>query len=185
MKMNNRRPACGHHHLIVRRRATSSAIILITIASIAIGVVGASFASSEDIQPLNGPWQAVIKVKSVSGCSAEMRREIKSEAKDEVLYSKLLTFPEPLDLNKLNKAWDVNIDWTRNSPNRWSGHMVEKELTLYGKITTVTTVDTRIVSDRVIDQQSVMTISFPPRLARKFGTTDPCVINAEITHRLR
>ncbi|WP_338469216.1 hypothetical protein [Roseobacter fucihabitans] len=114
-----------------------------------------------------------------------MRREIEADAEDEVLYSKALTFPEPLDLNKLNEAWDVDIAWTRERANQWAGQMTETERTLYGKITTVTDLETRVISDGLIDQLAVITVNFPRRMAERMGSKEPCVIHAAITHRLR
>ncbi|MFS4583610.1 hypothetical protein [Phaeobacter sp. C3_T13_0] len=140
-------------------------------------------ASGDDIQPSDGEWLALMQFRSVSGCSATLRREIEADSEDEVLYSKPLSFSKPLDLNHLNAAWEVDIDWTRTSPNRWEGVMTEVERTLFGKITTVTELKTRVVSEGLIDQKAVATINFPPRMIRQIGSAEPCVIHADITHR--
>ena len=159
--------------------------ILVLLVYISVGLTCASVAEAGDIHPRDGHWLAVMKFQSVSGCSAQMRQEIEAEAKDEELYSKVLTFPEPFDLNRLNDAWDVNVKWTRRGPNHWVGRMTETERTLFGKIISVTDLNSLIISDGLIDQQVVTTVTFPPRLARKLGADEPCVINSDITHRLR
>ncbi|APG49400.1 hypothetical protein [Phaeobacter porticola] len=173
------------------RRYRRNVSLVPVMFCIALGfTIGASPATSagagsEDIQPQDGHWLALMQFRSVSGCSAQVRREIEADAEDEVLYSKPLTFTQPLDLNHLNEAWEVDIDWTRTSPNRWEGAMTEVERTLFGKITTVTELQTRVISEGLIDQKAVATISFPPRMIRQIGSADPCVIHADITHRLR
>lgn len=168
-----------------RERRISKIIFACVLAGASIGLVWASGASAADIQPRDGHWVAVIKFRSVSGCSVQMRNEIESDAADEVLYSKALEFPNPLDLNKMDKAWNVDATWTRKGPNQWAGVMSETERTLFGKISSVTAINTQVLSDGKIDQQSVTTVTFPPRMARKFGTSKPCVINSDILHRLR
>ncbi|MFV1528432.1 MULTISPECIES: hypothetical protein [unclassified Phaeobacter] len=170
------------------RRAVPLLPVVFCIAlGFAIGATPATSAGtgSVDIQPRDGHWLALMQFRSVSGCSATLRREIESDAKDEVLYSKPLHFSKPLDLNQLNAAWEVDINWTRTSPNRWEGVMTEVERTLFGKVTTVTELQTRVISEGLIDQKAVATISFPPRMVRQIGSAEPCVVHADITHRLR
>ncbi|UWR86734.1 hypothetical protein K4L05_20010 (plasmid) [Phaeobacter inhibens] len=170
-----------------RRNVPLLPVVVCIALGLAIGVSPASRAGAgvDDIQPRDGHWLALMQFRSVSGCSATLRREIEADAEDELLYSKPLTFSTPLDLNHLNAAWEVDIDWTRTSPNRWEGVMTEVERTLFGKVTTVTALKTRVISEGLIDQKAVATITFPPRIARQIGTAEPCVVHADITHRRR
>lgn len=185
MKISTQPVTCHGGVAKRQKRRSVRAIFTCLLAGATISLIGTSDARAAEIQPTNGHWVAVMKFRSVSGCSAQMRHDIESDAEDEELYSKVLEFPNPLDLNKLNKLWEVDINWVRNGPNRWAGTMFETERTLLGKITSDTAIDTQVVSREKIDQQMVMTVSFPPRMARQIGSSDPCVIHFDVQHRLR
>lgn len=60
-------------------------LLTVAFAPLAAGLLGASMAPAGDVQPRNGRWLAVMKFQSASGCSAEIRREIGDDAKDEML----------------------------------------------------------------------------------------------------
>ena len=159
------------------------ALFLMAAMLLALFITTAQKVAAADFLPRDGVWQGQSSIRSVAGCTEELRADIQAEVRDELLYSSPMKFTAPFSLDQFNGVFEADVQWDRKGPNLWTGTYIETEKSLFGSITSKTRVETQVLSDNEISQNAVVTISFSRALAAKLGTTSPCVVDMDVAHR--
>lgn len=122
------------------------------------------------IQPRDGTWKLAQGQTDFTGCPSVRDMIVKLLANRGASdQTRPLTFSHPFKPQEVMFGGDYKVTWTREGPNRWRGVGDVSGMVPAQSFTMDMRFMVTVVSPEAIDVESMVTMTFPPHLAKSMG----------------
>lgn len=122
------------------------------------------------IQPRDGTWKLTQGQTDFTGCPSVRDMIVRLLANRGTQGdSRALTFSHPFQPREVMFGGDYKVTWTREGPNHWRGVGDISDMVPAQSFTMDMRFAVTVVSPEAIDVESMVTMTFPPPLAKSMG----------------